>query len=249
MNLILFIHGKASAGKDQFVKGLKFTKYILSKNVLKPYVLTKEDWHQVSFLIEGRPSLFDTDDIVCIPFADEVRKELCRLDPSVDFERLCKDYSYKSKYRQQLIKIGEGYRYNNPGIWVEKHYSTLKKWNEENNGKIVCVPDMRYDTDNQGSEFEYSKEINTWGNIISFRIKIFAPLAVRLSRMSLDGIVSYLKFGINNPSETSMDHLPDKEFDYVCDNSENSNNYFPDSFKKAYSDLLYLYNKVKDYIP
>ena len=246
MNIALFIHGKASAGKDQFVKGLKVQYHYLYTSEFPKHCFSKEEWKELRNFVSGKPAIFDTPDIVCLPFADEVRRELCRIDPGIDFNRLCQDYEYKSRFRKELIKIGDGYRQENPGIWVEKHYTTLKQWNADNNGKIICVPDMRYHTENQGSEYDYSREVCEWGKIVSFRIKIHAPLGIRLLRMSSNNVGSYLKYGVNNPSETSMEELPDRAFDYVCDNSENVSNCFPDSFRKPYWDIMNLFLKIKN---
>lgn len=235
MNIALFIHGKASAGKDYFVKGLKI--HHLLKNSILNKVMTPDE------LMDG--NFHDPKIVISMPFADEVRRELCRLDPLVEFDRLCHDYTYKAKYRKELVEIGNGYRQDNPGIWVEKHYATLKKWNEENNGKIVCIPDMRYDTDDQGSEYTYSKEINEWGKIVSFRVKINAPLGIRLNRMSPEGVAAYVRYGMNNPSETSMDHLPNEAFDYVCDNSSNCRG-IPNSFLVVYNEILNLWTEIRE---
>lgn len=221
MNIALFIHGKASAGKDYFVKSLKY-EYFNDTRTNYPYNGSEmSEKEELLNLYTGKPSIFDTPAINTMPFADEVRRELCRLDPSVDFDRLCRDYSYKTAFRKQLIEIGDGYRQEDPGVWVDKHRKSLQAWNETNNNKIICIPDMRYHTPNHGSEFDYAKEVGSWGNIISIRIKIHAPLCTRLLRMSKEGIASYVQYGMHNASETSMDHVPNEEFNLCIENSAN----------------------------
>lgn len=236
MNIAIFIHGKAGAGKDTFVKALKYFN--------KKEEVT--DYYEVDNLFMNKPSTYDTEDIVTMPFADEVRKELCRLDSSVDFKLLCNDYKYKTKYREQLVNIGDGYRQRDPGIWVDKHYVALKQWNLENKGKIVCVPDMRYSTNNTGDEFAYAKEIGKELQLLSFTVKIKASLSARLSRMSETARKAYIQFGMYNDSENAMNHIKEEDFDFVCCN----NGYIPLGFsseiEEAALEILNIFEMVKN---
>jgi len=218
MNIAVFIHGKAAAGKDTFVRALEneAERIMLPENI-----------------------------IVKMPFADEVRKELCRLDPTVDFNKLCNDYDYKTQYRKQLVEIGDGYRQSNPGIWVDKHYISLKEFNLKNKGKIVCVPDMRYSTNNAGDELAYAQEIGKEFKLLSFTVKIKADLSARLYRMSKKAREQYLLYGMYNDSENAMNHVPDSAFSFVCENTF-ENPYFNDTLSQAANEIIKIYDLVKN---
>lgn len=236
MNIAIFIHGKAGAGKDTFVKALK---YFYKDEVTS-------DYHNIQDLLTNKPSIYDTEDIVVMPFADEVRKELCRLDPAVDFPRLCNDYEYKTKYRKELVDIGDGYRQRDPGIWVDKHYISLKQWNLENKGKIVCIPDMRYSTNDTGDEFAYAKEIGKELQLLSFTVKITASLSARLGRMSETARKNYIQFGMYNDSENAMNHVKEENFDFVCCNTLNLPIGFNPGIKEAALELLSIFELIKN---
>jgi hypothetical protein len=242
MNIVLFIHGKASAGKDYFVKSLKYYMYLHKAE----YFSEPEKRQDIKNLFTDKPSCFDVFEIVKMPFADEVRKELCQIDPKVNYERLCSDYEYKTQYRKQLVEIGDGYRKERPDIWIEKHFEALKDFNTVFQDKIICVPDMRYHTNDLGSEWDYSKEVCKLLDILSFRVKINCPVLTRLERMSPEAIKAYTAHGMFNASETGMDHVPDNEFDFVLDNSQNfKTRKFPSDFTKLSWQIIELHDKIK----
>jgi len=244
MNLAIFIHGKVSTGKDTFVRAVKYIfKYYLFPELREMYA--SDIFAEIKKLKENQPSMFDTEDIVTMPFADEVRKELCRLDSTVDYDLLCKDYNYKAKYRKQLVEIRDGYRQNNPGIWIDKHYLALKEFCSNNNGKVICIPDMRYSTNDAGDEFDYARNPEI-PDLLTLTVKIKASLPARLSRMSPEGIKAYINYGMHNASENAMDHIPDDKFDYVCDNSTGNNTHFNPSLISAAEEIFSLYEKIKN---
>lgn len=244
MNLAIFIHGKVSNGKDTFVRAVKYIFGCYLSSELKGMSIS-DVIDEINKLKENRPSIFDTEDIVTMPFADEVRKELCRLDPTVDYTLLCKDYNYKAKYRKQLVEIGDGYRKNNPGIWIDKHYLALKEFCSNNNGKVICIPDMRYSTNDAGDEFEYARNPEI-PDLLTLTVKIKASLPARLSRMSPEGIKAYINYGMHNASENAMDHIPDDKFDFVCDNSTENNTHFNSSLLSAAGEIFSLFEKIKN---
>ncbi len=219
MNFILFIHGKASAGKDSFIKALKINYYKYTLRDVRPDNFLYKDnafENEMQFLYDEKPSAFDTPAIETISFNEGVYQELARINPEVDLLRLKTDYEYKSRYRKDLIRIGDGYRQENPEIWIEKHCENLEERLKVSDDQIFICPSMRY-----RNELEYSKFLNTKDNLISFSVKIEASLGTRLNRMSSEGIANYMKFAKENASETDLDSTPDSEFDFYIRNEEN----------------------------
>lgn len=220
MNIILFVHGKASAGKDSFVKSLKanFLKHSEQSRRKENFLYEEETFvDPLADLFADKPSLFDEAPIEIISFNQGVYEELARLNPEVDLQRLQNDYAYKSKYRKELVAIGDGYRQENPEIWIQKHFSILKKKCKTEKNKIYVCPSVRY-----WNEVQYSKNVNSYiDNLISFSIKINASLGTRLCRMPKDGILKYMKVAKENPSETDLDFIPEFKFDFSIDNNEN----------------------------
>lgn len=158
------------------------------------------------------------DDAVRLAFADEVKRELVRINPEVSFERLITDNKYKDQYRKELIEIGDGYRLVNPKIWVDKLHDQILKFDKENSGKIVCITDTRYK-----NEIQFAEDLNTILNYksMAFNIRIKSSLPARLARMSADGMMKYMEVGRYNTSECDLDDLPDHGFDFVVENENN----------------------------
>jgi hypothetical protein len=241
--LLFLFTEKRGAGKDTFVKALKYFYYLQEEkeSECNSFPLSEE----FIKLQEGGNSVFDTDRIYNLPFADEVKKELCRINPEVDFEKLMSDYEYKTRYRKELIDIGDGYRKADPGIWVDKHFLALKEYCSVNKGKIICIPDLRYSTGNSGDEMEYAKDVGKDLNILSMQIKINTSFSSRLYRMSEKARKAYLHFGLYNPSEVSMDHIADAEFTYVCNNDTNIKYGFSPDIEKTVKDILKIHSLIQ----
>lgn len=158
------------------------------------------------------------EDAVRMAFADEVKRELVRINPDISFERLLRDNKYKDQYRKELIDIGDGYRQTNPKIWIDKIHEQIVKFDKENFGKIVCITDTRYK-----NEVQFAEDLNTILNYksMAFNVRIKATLPSRLARMSNDGMLKYMSVGRYNPSECDLDDLPDCGFDFVVENETN----------------------------
>lgn len=188
MTVVIFVSGKVAAGKDTVVS-------LLCQDLLIRESVSK------------------------IPFAWGVRDELCLKYPEIDRARLETDYKYKAQFRKEMVEIGDGYRKTiSPSIWVDHHRKNLMREIEKNPKKIICTTDLRYSTNDSGDEFQYSKDISKQLGIVTIRVRVKAPLLVRLSRMSPENVRDYLMYSAQNDSECSLDHLPDEAFDYVFNN-------------------------------
>jgi len=187
MNIMIFISGKCSSGKDTLVEWLR-----------------------------SDPTI--RDNVTTLSFAQGVREELCRLHPEIDRERLRTDYTYKAQFRKEMVEIGDGYRQTMPSIWVDKHFLEVQKICLFEPTKIVCIPDMRYASNDCGDEFQYSKDIAAELGIVTIRVRMKAPLLARLNRMQPQAVSDYMRYASTNASECSLDHVPDSAFDYVITN-------------------------------
>ncbi len=58
--------------------------------------------------------------------ADEVKREAAR-KYNLDYDRYMNDNDYKNENRGYLIEIGDGYRRENPTVWVRKVVDLIKK--------------------------------------------------------------------------------------------------------------------------
>lgn len=212
-NLVLFVSGKASSGKDTLFNKLR---YEIFDEISEEYIDPKEVY---SFFKSGehpKITAFELKDQVVhkFPFADEVKRELVRLQPEVDFVRLLKDSEYKEKYRKELVDIGDGYRENDPLIWIKKQQEELVRFLNTNDKKIVVVTDVRYL--NEFVYFETMAKSNSPNIFVSIRIE--ASLPVRLSRMSKSGMLNYLNRARYNRSECELDNH--KGFDLIIQNEQ-----------------------------
>lgn len=172
----------------------------------------------------GKDTIFNSmkmtvcaNDTVRMAFADEVKRELVRINPEVSFEKLLTDNEYKEKYRKELVEIGDGYRKDDPYIWIDKMKEQILYFDSKNSKKIVCITDMRY-----RNEFSFANELMEIlaHESMSFTVKLDVQEIVRFGRMSTDGLKKYLKYGRENPSECDMDTVTNSEFDVVIDNNK-----------------------------
>ena len=198
-NLVILIHGKAFAGKDSVYNTLRVM-------TAKDADIQTYDNYQAfvnSIYAESLPEFLAprVEHCLRVPFADEVKKELCRMNPSVDYQRLMTDPVYKSNYRKELVEIGDGYRKSNPNIWVEKHRESFFPLLEKVSKKIIFITDVRYI-----NEFDYGEEIERETNNIVIRLKVESPLPHRLSRMSYDAAKKYIQYSKYNNGE-NMEEL------------------------------------------
>lgn len=212
-NIILFISGKASSGKDTFVNQLKLQMMLMNQNVM---LSSQEQYNWMRFgrqedvvnYLHGK-----NDPVVRISFADGVKRELCRLHPEIEYERLFTDPVYKEQFRKEMIEIGDGYRKNlSENIWVDKLSLALSEYTKQYKGKIIVVPDLRYK-----NELAYANALKIDGYLV-MTIRMEASLPTRISRMSLDGMTQYINYGQFNDSECELDNIPDS-FDIVCNNN------------------------------
>lgn len=193
-NLVILIHGKAFAGKDSVYNTLRLmtSKYFQSI----PY----NDYHTFvnNVYTETVPEILQqhVEHCIRVPFADEVKRELCRINPKVDYKRLMSDSSYKSNFRKELVDIGDGYRQDDPDIWVKKHRANFFPMLKKEQKKLFFITDARY-----LNEYDYAEEIEKETGNIVIRVKVHAPLADRLSRMSYDAAKKYIKFSKYNAGE------------------------------------------------
>lgn len=217
MNIILFVHGKASAGKDSFVQALKYFCKFQTPDRDKMYLDKPLFTTELQKLFSGKPSAYDNARIYPVSFNEGVYEEACRLNPNIDLSKLKSDYAYKSQYRELLVSIGDGYRKENPYIWIESHERDLGNILQKIDNSFIVTPCLRYE-----NELQYSKSLNKkFQNLLSFSIKIEASLTTRLNRMSSIGVNKYLKFAMQNESETGLDHVPDRMFDCIISNNKN----------------------------
>lgn len=210
MNLIVFISGKASAGKDTFAKSLLCC---LKNNFDSEILKSKEDY---AALFNEKKDTFNFGgvQVTFAPFADEVRRELCRLQPDVSFEALKYDYVYKTKFRKEMIDIGHGYRQKDPLIWVKKHGENINPLLNSGTPQVILVPDTRYQ-----NEMAYGIALSNMfeGKVFSYSARINATLLTRLNRMSPEGAKTYLAKGRYNPGECELDVC--NSFDFIGENN------------------------------
>lgn len=229
-NIILFISGKASSGKDTFVNQLRLQLYHDSHRCNIGY---EEQYMFLKYGSQLDINKFELEDkkIIRLSFAEEVKLELCRVNPSIDFNRLMTDSAYKEQYRKEMIEIGDGYRSKfHKMIWIEKLDEHLRLVNCRNSGKIIVIPDCRYI-----NEFNYAHDLcKTLPNTIVLTYRINASLPTRLSRMSKAGILNYLAKGRFNTGETELDE--EIYFDKIIDNDINLKG--PDIMINPASDII-----------
>lgn len=198
-NLVVMIHGKAFAGKDSVYNTLRImtSKYFqsIAYNDYQSFVNNVYTETVPEFLMQH------VEHCIRVPFADEVKKELCRINPKVDYQRLMSDPVYKSSFRKELVEIGDGYRQDDPNIWVKKHRDSFFPLLRKVTKKIIFVTDVRYI-----NEYDYGEEIEKETNNTVIRIKVDAPLPDRLSRMSLEAMKKYVKYSKYNAGE-NMEEL------------------------------------------
>jgi len=214
-NLVILIHGKAFAGKDSVYNTLRImtSKYFqnITYNDYQSFVNNVYTETVPEFLMQH------VEHCIRVPFADEVKKELCRINPKVDYQRLMSDPVYKSSFRKELVEIGDGYRQDDPAIWVKKHRETFFPLLKKISKKVVFITDVRY-----VNEYNYGEEIEKETNNIVLRIKIDAPLPDRLTRMSYDAVKKYVKYSKYNAGE-NMEEISERagcklKWDLVIDN-------------------------------
>lgn len=210
-NLVIFVSGKAFSGKDTLAKRLRLRIF---QYLTGTYVNFEEATEFVKTGRSKRINEFELGNQVVyqFPFADEVKKELCRKNLDVDFDRLMTDSEYKEQYRKELVDIGDGYRMDNPFIWIDYHKKNLIKFLNTNDKKVAIITDMRYQNEfNYFENLAMSKSPNVF---ISVRIN--ASLPIRLSRMTRNGMLNYVNRARYNASETELDD--EKSFDMVINN-------------------------------
>jgi len=246
-NLIVFIHGKAFSGKDSIYHTLRL-------NSIDTITFTDYDKH-VSFVnefFEDKQTAKDkTPDIIRLPFADEVKRELCRIKPEVDFDKLMSDPAYKSQYRKELVEIGDGYRKDDIDCWVNKHRDNFFPLLEQSDKKMFVITDARY-----CNEMEYAKEIEyhnkySNNNSVVITVKVWADLPTRLNRMSVESAYKYLKYSKNNRGEMMEEYALENNnpinFDIVVNNNIDHKRYiniYEDLSVQTYQ-ISKLFNKIR----
>ncbi|MFA5071275.1 MAG: hypothetical protein WC511_02780 [Candidatus Pacearchaeota archaeon] len=219
MNIVLFLHGKAGSGKDTFIQTMKFVSKFLKDDRDANYAKKELFTTELKSLFSGMPSEFDVGSpINIVSFNEGVYRETCRINPNIDIHLLKSDYKYKAQYRELMVQIGDGYRLENPRIWIDEHLKDLETVLATRDNQFIITPCLRY-----RNELEYCGDLNKkfQGQLLSFSVRIKASLPSRLQRMSKEGIISYMTFAKNNNSETDLDNTPDSAFDCIIDNDDN----------------------------
>lgn len=211
-NLVILIHGKAFAGKDSVYNTLRImtSKYFqsIAYNEYQSFVNNIYTETVPEFLMQH------VEHCIRVPFADEVKKELCRVNPNVDYRRLMSDPVYKSSFRKELVEIGDGYRQDDPNIWVRKHRDTFFPLLRKVSKKLIFITDVRY-----VNEYDYGEEIEKETNNTVLRIRVDAPLPDRLSRMSYDAVKKYVKYSKYNAGENMEENSECKlNWDLIVNN-------------------------------
>ena len=118
-------------------------------------------------------------------------------------KEIAKDlFDMQQKDRQLLIQIGKKMREIDPGVWIN---ATIR---EANKHKNVIIDDIRYE-----NELLILKKEN-W---ILIKLKISKELQLqRLKKTYPETYESHFKY-INDNSESQIDTLNEKYFDYVID--------------------------------
>lgn len=235
-NLVLFVSGKAAAGKDTLFNRLRQETFEYFEDEYIP------DGEWFEFLKTGKndkveKSEIDTKIIHKIAFADEVKYELCRLNPEVDEFKLFNSTTYKEQFRKELVDIGDGYRKNDPLIWIKKHQERLIKYLDTHDGHLVVITDMRYI-----NEFVYFEHMaKSMSENIFLSVRVECPLHIRLERMSKIGMINYVNRARYNDSEIQLDS--NNNFDLRIDNSSEK---LLDCMHREVKSIFGLWKKMND---
>jgi hypothetical protein len=233
MKIVCFVSGKASAGKDTFVKCM--AAHLAGLPIYNVFECGKSKVQGTLDEIFEEGNFGDLP-IRVVPMADEVRRELCRIRPEVSFERMKRDYSYKASFRKEQVDIGDGYRQGDPDIWVKKHKLYLQENNILDGSGFIFIPDIRY----KNELYDYSKQlqIEFGSKVLVLRVRVLVDLYSQLLRMSPKSSREYCAYGRFNASECMLDDVQERDYDLIVDNRQNFEGEFGEGY---YSFILSKY--------
>lgn len=202
MDLVIGYVGMACSGKDTASKAVLQPLFEQSSEV----VLEVEDKENA---VKGKAGVLHGKSIVVwhVPLALGVKlefvEEQAKLGIDIDLQRLLYDGPYKCKFREDLIRIGDGNRNNiHPLYWihkVQKIIEHLRETYKQYDVHVFQITDMRYE--NEAPEFEAYCYDN---NMSMLSIKMSVRLATLLSRMPAEDVAIFMQRHRNNKSERNV---------------------------------------------